>query len=413
MIDQAPKEYNHRIALYGMGGIGKTQIALEYVYINKTNYERIYWITAVDQTSLLLGYRKIAKVAGLKLAPDANDIDIAEIVIDWLRRKQNWLLMIDNLDDIEIVAGFLPESGPQKHTIITTRNPNAKGIPAEGIEVPLLEPDDAVDLLSILSTITIAPNSPERKHADEIIQKLGNLPLAIEQAAAYVREAAGDLATFLDDYDKSSKDLHEWVPKGNRQYPHSVATTWFLSFNIIRKSHPQAAELFQLLSFLNPDGIIIDFLRDGAEVLQDDLRQVVSNRIDMSKALIELEKFSLLKWNRLTKTLLIHRLVQSVVKDEMSDSDSMTLRITIINLCDRSFPQEWTNENRELCRIYVGQVMRSLLDIKVIRTEKSASVMYRVGWFLRDDGKISDSERLSLQAVEISAEILRTSTLSR
>src|SRR5208282_2765431 len=205
---------------------------------------------------------------------------------------------------------------------------------------------------------------------------------------------------------KSSKELHKWVPKGNRQYPHSVATTWFLSFNIVRENHPQAAELFQLLSFLNPDGIVIDFLRDGAEVLQDDLRQVVSNQIDMSKALIELEKFSLLKWNRLTKTLLIHRLVQSVVKDEMSDSDSMTLRITIINLCDRSFPQEWTNENRELCRIYVGQLMRPLLDVNVIRTEQSASIMDRVGWFLREDGKLSDSERLSLRASEISAEIL-------
>jgi hypothetical protein len=126
----------------------------------------------------------------------------------------------------------------------------------------------------------------------------------------------------------------------------------------------------------------------------------------MSKALIELEKFSLLKWNRLTKTLLIHRLVQSMVKDEMSDTDSMTYRITIINLCDRSFPQEWSNKNRELCRIYVGQVMRPLLDIKVIRTEQSARIMDRVGSFLREDGKFNDSERLSLRASEISAEIL-------
>ena len=59
-----------------------------------------------------------------------------------------------------------------------------------------------------------------------------------------------------------------------------------MSFNIVRNNHPEAAELFQLLSFLNPDGIIIDFLRDGAQVLQDDLRQVVSNQIEMSTALI-------------------------------------------------------------------------------------------------------------------------------
>src|SRR5436190_21923483 len=145
-----------------------------------------------------------------------------------------------------------------------------------------------------------------------------------------------------------------------------------MSFNIVRNNHPQAAELFQLLSFLNPDGILIDFLQAGVEGLQDDLRELLSNRINLSKALIELEKFSLLKWNRLTKTLLIHRLVQSVVKDEMSVSNLETIRITIINLCDRSFPQKWTNENRALCRLYVGQLMTPLLDVKVNRTKKSA-----------------------------------------
>src|SRR5580704_16370349 len=73
LLDQAAKSFNHRIALYGMRGIGKTQIALEYVYANKQNYERIYWISAVSQASLLLGYQKIAKVAKLKLSPDSED----------------------------------------------------------------------------------------------------------------------------------------------------------------------------------------------------------------------------------------------------------------------------------------------------------------------------------------------------
>src|SRR5205814_1457541 len=127
LLNQVPKEYSHRIALYGMGGIGKTQIAVEYVYSNKPNYKRIYWINAVNQASLYSGYRKIGKIAGLKLGTSTTDVNIAEIVIAWLRREQNWLLVIDNLDNIEIVAGFLPEPGPQKHTIITTRNPNAIG----------------------------------------------------------------------------------------------------------------------------------------------------------------------------------------------------------------------------------------------------------------------------------------------
>ena len=405
LFDQVIKQYNYRIALYGMGGIGKTQTALEYVYTNKTNYDRIYWITAVDQASLLSGYQKIAKKAGLRIASDSSPVEIAEYVLSWLQREQNWLIVIDNLDDINVIDGFLPETGPHQHTLITTRNPNSAGIPAEGLEVPLLDSEDAVDLLSTLSAIDVVSNSPEREQADQIVEKLGYLPLGIEQAAAYVREVTGDFVTFLKDYDENRKDLHRWIPQGIRPYPHSVATTWSMSFNIVRRSHTQAAELFRLLSFLNPDGIVIGFLQSGAEVLENDLRQVVSNRIDMAKALIELEKFSLLKWDRLTKTLSVHRLVQMVMKDEMSDTELRTFRITVIDLCDQSFPREWNNKNRPLCRLYIGQVVGPLLNLKILRTKKSAGVMHRVGRFLRDDGKISDSEQLLLQAIDIHTEI--------
>src|SRR5215471_8979122 len=84
MFDQAPKKYNHRIALYGMGGIGKTQTALEYVYTNRLSYARIYWITAVDQASLLSGYQKIAIKAGLKSLFNLKPVEIAEGVLSWL-----------------------------------------------------------------------------------------------------------------------------------------------------------------------------------------------------------------------------------------------------------------------------------------------------------------------------------------
>ena len=165
LFDQAPKKYNHRIALYGMGGIGKTQTALEYVYTNRDSYERIYWITAVDQASLLSGYQKIAIKAGLKSLLNLKPVEIAEGVLSWLRKEQSWLLVIDNLDDINVATGFLPQNGPQKHTLITTRNPNSAGIPAEGLEVPLLDAADSIDLLCTLSKIVIIPNSPENVQA--------------------------------------------------------------------------------------------------------------------------------------------------------------------------------------------------------------------------------------------------------
>ena len=84
--DHVPNQFNHRIALYGMGGVGKTQCALEYVHSNQTNYERTYWITGTDQASILSGYQKIAKRANLLGLQSASPLEIAEAVLSWLRR---------------------------------------------------------------------------------------------------------------------------------------------------------------------------------------------------------------------------------------------------------------------------------------------------------------------------------------
>ena len=184
-----PEHHNHRIALYGMGGIGKTQCALGYVYANRHVYDRIYWISAVDKSALMSGYQDIANAAKLRLQ-NLSPMEIANAVLSWLgqQQQQGWLLVIDNLDDIQVANGLLPENNPQNHTIITTRNPNADGIPAEPLEVRLLDVDDSIHLLSTLSRITVPADSLEKLQAVDIVRTLGYLPLAIEQAAAYIRE---------------------------------------------------------------------------------------------------------------------------------------------------------------------------------------------------------------------------------
>ena len=244
--------WSHRIALYGMGGIGKTQCALRYVYMNKEEYDMVYWITAADQSSLLSGYQTIAKEARLPGLQNAPPVDVSKAVISWLKQvSDSWLVIIDNLDDIMVAGSLLPENGPRKHTLITTRDPKTGSIPAEPLEVPLLDDEDAFHLLSTHSEIDIPPHSKERSQAEEMIRELGGLPLAIEQAAAFVR-ATGDLLAFSDEYHKNRQALHRWVPTGDRIYPYSLATTWSMSFKMIRRYQPHAAKLLQVLAFLNP-----------------------------------------------------------------------------------------------------------------------------------------------------------------
>jgi NB-ARC domain len=302
-INSGPASQHHgRVAIFGLGGIGKTQIALEFVYRSQTFYRRIYWISAVTQESLLDGYEKIAKRANIPIMPDLKPVAVGEQVISWLKRTPDWLLVVDNLDDIDILCTqnlgdpniihlLLPEPGPGQHTLITTRNRNADHIPAQAKEVPSFKEADSVALLSFLSSIPILPGS---EIVQQIAKELGNLPLALSQAGAYIKQKSRGFTQYLEHYTQYRSRVNSWIPKGPRPYPHSVATTWVMSFNEIRKSNSTAARLFQLLAFFNPDGILIEFLKSGAGCMGNDLERLVLDEFEFTEALSSFETFSLI-----------------------------------------------------------------------------------------------------------------------
>jgi len=407
--------YYGRIALFGMGGIGKTQIALEFSYLSRRSYNRIYWISAVNQDALFDGYKRIAERAKIPLVPDSKPIVIAEQVLSWLKSIENWLLIVDNLDDINVLSTqnlgepnlisiLLPESGPGRHTLITTRNPNADHIPAQSLEVLLFDESDSVALLSSLAGLTSSPNPEENESLHRIAKELGNLPLAISQAAAYIKQVLGSFHRYLKLYAESRKRVNAWIPRGPRPYLHSVATTWIMSITEIRNKNPAAARLFQLLAFLNPDGILIEFLKSGSDGMDENLKRVVSDEFEFLQALSSLETLSLIKWDQQHNSVLVHRLVQAVVKDEMPKEDLQSFRNMTNTVCARAAPRDLEDFVR--WRLYVGQVVGLLSDPELLESETSACVLHDVGSFLRDDGKFADSLKLLKRSLEIYEELV-------
>src|SRR6202022_4271717 len=149
--EEAPRQHNHRVALYGIGGVGKTQTAVAYVYERQTEYEGIYWINAENEASLHLGFNAIAMETGCAKHMNNSDLkSLAKAVLMWLKQQRSWLVVIDNLDQIELINGLLPHRSPGQHTLITTRNPNAIGIPARGLEVTPPNIREAADMLYTL-----------------------------------------------------------------------------------------------------------------------------------------------------------------------------------------------------------------------------------------------------------------------
>lgn len=121
LCDIVPGSWNHRVALYGLGGAGKTQLALEYVFLHKNDYERVYWISAANEATLFQGFQDIAEQTqcisrNVNLSPS----DVAKNVLKWLNLQESLLLVIDNLDDIQVIDGHLPDQSPGRHTLITT-----------------------------------------------------------------------------------------------------------------------------------------------------------------------------------------------------------------------------------------------------------------------------------------------------
>jgi len=143
--DENPCEYKHCVALFGPGGVGKTETAVEYVMTQSNMYDNIFWITAKDSSGLLLGFQNIAKKTKCTNESDSNKV--AAAVLKWLAAQGRWLLVLDNLDDIQVVKDRLPDLTNGGHILITTRIPFTINIPAQGLEVDVLDEANAVKLL--------------------------------------------------------------------------------------------------------------------------------------------------------------------------------------------------------------------------------------------------------------------------
>ena len=143
---------------------------------------------------------------------------------------------------------------------------------------------------------------------------------------------------------------------------------------MVKNNNAQAAQLLQQLSFLNPDGILIEFLVAGVDGLENDLRKVISVPNEIAKALLELETFFLIRWDRKSKTISHHRLVQTTICDGMTSDETACTYAEMIRLIERSFPKYHTNKTRALCRRYQGQVLEPLLRMDVMIEKDAASI---------------------------------------
>ncbi|OCL01597.1 hypothetical protein AOQ84DRAFT_218213 [Glonium stellatum] len=268
-------EYGKKVlAVWGLGGTGKTQLVLDYLQRYRNEYKAAFWIEAERKASVerdLINIYKLLFPARLSAGQETVKIDDAVVAVkNWFSNGQDrWLMVFDGADSIDNendaefldLAYYMPES-PAVHVIVTTRSRTAKDMTMlEGVNVGEMDEQQAVDLFYESSR----PMKRDNKTEEEvgcIVKELGYLALAINLAGTYVSRTPRllfDIRGYLPEYRRRRQELLGRKPeKLVHQYGKSVLTTWETSYQAIKQQSAGAAKLLTFLAFLNFDDIYLE-----------------------------------------------------------------------------------------------------------------------------------------------------------
>ena len=312
-------------ALSGLGGLGKTQTAVEYAYRYRQRYESVLWMNAETEEALLVSFRT---AAGLLKRPDAhlqNRPNLLASMQEWFRNTTDWLLILDNADDITWMEPFLPQAA-SGHLLLTTRATALASL-AQPLRLTQLIPDDgALYLLRragyIPWTGQLSDASPASvKAARDLSQLMDGLPLALEQAGAYIEATGRGVKGYLDLYRQYRAEIQSREHSPVPTYRDPVAFAWNLAKEMVQQENPVALDLLHACAFLAPHSIPYGLFTSAAPLFGPTLEPVAAHPLVFDRAIAVLLKHSLIK-NEVDKEtdlprLTIHPVLQEVLRDSM------------------------------------------------------------------------------------------------
>lgn len=317
-------------ALQGYGGVGKTALAVEYVYRYAHEYDLVWWVQADQNTVVATTLAALAARLDLAAPTTGRAEETVAAVLDALRKGipySRWLVVFDNADQPEPVRPLLPH-GPG-HVLVTSRNHRWEGV-ADTVAVNVFTRLESLDFLQ--------RRVPDIGAADagRLADALGDLPLALEQAGALQAETGMSVDVYLELLEKETiKVLGEGKPA---DYPVPVAAAWSVSVSQLSDQMPAAMELLRRCAYFGPEPIPLDLLNRARFVLGPPLGPTFSDPLLISRALRELGRYALGRYDSHRKTLQVHRLIQAVIRNDVPESGEGEIRHEVHKLLAAADP---------------------------------------------------------------------------
>lgn len=293
-------------ALHGLGGVGKTQLALEYVYRYADQYDLIWWIPADQKSLALTSLANLCEELGL-----TQNVDQQQTANAVLRALSNgnlsWLLVFDNADEPDEILPLVPSSGG--HVIITSRNQEWSRS-SDAIEVNVFARGESISLLRKRGDVISVED------ADRLASTLGDLPLALDQARYWQAATGMRVGEYLQLF---ATHVRELMSEGKPPwYPTTVAAFVSLAFERLRSENPPVAQLLELFAYLGAEPLSVGMLRRAREAsISEPLQPVLRDPIKLNRTIRDLRKYGLAKVDA-DQRIQVHRLVQLVLKQELS-----------------------------------------------------------------------------------------------
>ena len=401
-------------AITGLGGMGKTQTALEYAYRFAQAYQSTLWIRADTRETLYADLGALAEVLQLGV-PEGLPLEAYfETIKEWLQEHRDWLLIVDNLEDLALLHEILPV--PCHGHILVTMRLQATGPEIERFDLEKMAPEEgALFLLRRAKRLSLAAPLEQAPHADRqlaltLAEQLDGLPLALDQAGAYIEESNCGLVHYAELFQRQQADLlglRDLSGGAYADHPRSVRTTLALSLDQLQRENPAALELLQFCAFLHPEAIPETLLHEGAAELGPLLEDLAREPLHLDQAMADLRRYSLLQRHPETHTYSLHRLVQAVVQDTLEAAAQREWARRVVRVVSRAFPEE-EYATWKRCQQLLPHALQCarLIEQWEDTTSDAAQLLFRTGRYLKERGAYVEALQLVERALAIREQTL-------